>query len=226
MAAAALREWGRDGLERGDSSIQSVCAALTWELVAEPRQKQLLGALCGPTTSIHHCNNILTPDLTHHLLHPTYLPTSYPPRSPGGLGNRLSRQLLGCVWRCLCIQCRCRAELSGLPVHVPAHSCLPVPRACTSSTSVQVAQTRRHRSLPPPAARAAAAQSNDDAAFLKTTSAEVAAKLGLTSAPAYALDRFTELFGFEAVPAAGHAAFEGERHCSPWVCRCPVLACE
>ena len=144
----------------------------------------------------------------------------------GGLGNRMSRQLLGCVWRCLCIQCRCRAEPSGLPVHVPAHSCLPVLGACTSSTSVQVRHTRRHRSLPPPAARAAAAQSNDDAAFLKTTSAEVAAKLGLTSAPAYALGRSTELFGFEAVPAAGHAAFEGERHCSPWVCRCPVLACE
>jgi hypothetical protein len=54
---------------------------------------------------------------------------------------------------------------------------------------------------------AAAAQKNDDAAFLKTTSAEVAAKLGITSAPGYALGRSFEDFGFESVPAAGHAAF-------------------
>lgn len=61
------------------------------------------------------------------------------------------------------------------------------------------------------AAYEAAAQKSDDAAFLKTTSAEVAAKLGLTAAPGYALGRTYEDFGFEAVSGAGHKAFEDSK---------------
>ncbi|KAI3433908.1 hypothetical protein D9Q98_003710 [Chlorella vulgaris] len=60
------------------------------------------------------------------------------------------------------------------------------------------------------AAYEAAAQKSDDATFLKTTSAEVAAKLGITSAPGYALGRTYDDFGFEAVSGAGHPAFEGK----------------
>ncbi|KAI7840070.1 hypothetical protein COHA_006200 [Chlorella ohadii] len=55
----------------------------------------------------------------------------------------------------------------------------------------------------------AAAQKTDDATFLKTTSKEVAAKLGITGdAPAFAIGRNYDDFGIEAVPGAGHKAFE------------------
>lgn len=73
-----------------------------------------------------------------------------------------------------------------------------------------------HSALPlphifgPPPLLPAAAQKSDDAAFLKTTSKEVAAKLGITgAAPAFAIGRNYPDFGIESVPGAGHKAFEG-----------------
>ena len=67
------------------------------------------------------------------------------------------------------------------------------------------------RHATPPCPRAAAAQKNDAAAFLKTTSKEVAAALGISgkAGPAFALGRAYEDFGEEAVAGEGHAAFEG-----------------
>jgi protein disulfide-isomerase A1 len=62
------------------------------------------------------------------------------------------------------------------------------------------------------AAFEAAAQKTDDATFLKTTSKEVAAKLDITGdAPAFAIGRNYEDFGIEAVPGAGHKAFEDDK---------------
>lgn len=59
------------------------------------------------------------------------------------------------------------------------------------------------------AAYEAAAQKSDDATFLKTTSADVAAKLGLTKSPSFGLGRTYEDFGFEAASGEGKA-FDGE----------------
>jgi len=53
----------------------------------------------------------------------------------------------------------------------------------------------------------AAAQKSDDATFLKTTSAEVAAKLGIAKAPGYGLGRTYDDFGFETAASEGHKAF-------------------
>lgn len=50
-----------------------------------------------------------------------------------------------------------------------------------------------------------AAQKSDDAAFLKTTSADVAAKLGLTKSPSFGLGRTYDDFGFEAASGEGKA---------------------
>ncbi|PSC75600.1 disulfide isomerase-like 1-4 [Micractinium conductrix] len=53
----------------------------------------------------------------------------------------------------------------------------------------------------------AAAQKSDDAAFLKTTSAEVAKAMGLEK-PGFALGRSYPDFGFETVSAEGHKAVD------------------
>ena len=54
------------------------------------------------------------------------------------------------------------------------------------------------------------ASKTDDVSFFKTTDAEIAKALGITKAPGFSAGRNYAEFGFEAITAEGHAAFEGD----------------